>query len=580
MRHQTAADMLGVTRETISHWMAASDEDAAARLAHDGWRCSPAAERMLGDGGFAEFRATFFMDERGEPYLTPVVHVRWIGAVLEAIQGGRRQLILSPPRHGKTALLIHFAIWLICRNPNIRIMWVGGNELIAKNAVGAVLDELENNRALVGAVLGPSRTFKPQSRTGKTWSSSQMTVGTRSGTGIKSPTLVAVGKGGKLLSRDADLIVVDDIVDNDSVESPAQREKDFTWLNTQLASRKEEHTAILVIGSRQHHQDLYSRLISNPAWSSIVEHAHDLLCELPSHPFRSPDEHVDCPVCAAHVDCMLFPEVRSFGWLQDQRASFGDDLLWEMVYQNLTRPDGADPVTLEHLQYCRNPGRRIGEIPPGCTLIAGHDPASAGMQGNVLWAVDPVTFKRYLVDLEEQKGGGTPGFRKIMREWDERYHCKLWIVETQNNNDAVSQDRDILEYTTRHGITVLSTFTTMHTKWSPDFGVPVQLALFRRRELDVDGVWRPAPLIDLPFGDETSREKIRPYEQQVMNFEPGAKNNGDLLMAGWFPETEIRNWRLSEQTVVEAAYDPVAYPFVAAGEEYTMDDMYSIAGVA
>ena len=40
-------------------------------------------------------------------------------------------MILSPPRHGKTELLIHFAVWRICKNPNIRIMWVGGNEDIA-----------------------------------------------------------------------------------------------------------------------------------------------------------------------------------------------------------------------------------------------------------------------------------------------------------------------------------------------------------------------------------------------------------------------------------------------------------------
>ena len=51
------------------------------------------------------------------------------------IENGGNLMILSPPRHGKTELLIHFAIWQICRNPNVRIMWVGGNEDIAKNAV-------------------------------------------------------------------------------------------------------------------------------------------------------------------------------------------------------------------------------------------------------------------------------------------------------------------------------------------------------------------------------------------------------------------------------------------------------------
>jgi hypothetical protein len=73
-------------------------------------------------------------------------------------------------------------------------MWVGGNEDIAKNALSAVLDVLDTNEELREAYCMPGTSFKPDNRSGKNWSQNQFTVGTRTVAGIKSPTMVAVGK--------------------------------------------------------------------------------------------------------------------------------------------------------------------------------------------------------------------------------------------------------------------------------------------------------------------------------------------------------------------------------------------------
>ena len=97
---------------------------------------------------FEDFRNRYFQTETGDQYETADFHQKWIASILKAIDEGGEQMILSPPRHGKTDLLTHFAVWQICKNPNVRIMWVGGNEEIAKNAVGAVVDHLEHNKNL------------------------------------------------------------------------------------------------------------------------------------------------------------------------------------------------------------------------------------------------------------------------------------------------------------------------------------------------------------------------------------------------------------------------------------------------
>ena len=83
---------------------------------------------------------------------------------MNTIENGGQRMILSPPRHGKTDLLIHFVIWLICKNPNIRILWVGGNEDIAKNAMGSVIDQLEFNELLIEEICGPGVKFKPKTK--------------------------------------------------------------------------------------------------------------------------------------------------------------------------------------------------------------------------------------------------------------------------------------------------------------------------------------------------------------------------------------------------------------------------------
>ena len=245
-----AASLLGCTSATVSRMLAAYKIDTRNQVAAEDWELSEGAKRALEN--FSNFRLRYFETELGEKYDTAPFHTNWINNIIDSIDNGKELLILSPPRHGKTELLIHFAVYQICKNPNVRIMWVGGNEDIAKNALSAVLDVLDTNEELQEDFCLPGTSFKPDNRSGKNWSQNQFTVGTRTVAGIKSPTMVAVGKGGKILSRDCDIIIADDIEDHQTTMQPGARESTRQWWTTTLSSRKEEHTAVVVIGSRQH----------------------------------------------------------------------------------------------------------------------------------------------------------------------------------------------------------------------------------------------------------------------------------------------------------------------------------------
>lgn len=212
------ADIFKISSAQVSRMYSAYIEDEETKTRREDWTTPKEAIKSL--KSFKKFRDRYFKTEQGVKYETPDFQDKWVMSIQKNIDEGGNLMILSPPRHGKTELLIHFAIWQICKNPNVRIMWVGGNEDIAKNAVGSVLEHLDSNQQLIEDFCGPGVTFRPKSRSGKNWSQTAFSVSTRTVTGIKSPTMVAVGKGGKILSRDCDLIIADDIEDFGSTAQP------------------------------------------------------------------------------------------------------------------------------------------------------------------------------------------------------------------------------------------------------------------------------------------------------------------------------------------------------------------------
>ena len=486
---------------------------------------------------FEDFRNRYFQTETGDQYETADFHKKWIGSILQAIDEGGEQMILSPPRHGKTDLLTHFAVWQICKNPNVRIMWVGGNEEIAKNAVGSVVDHLEHNEKLIQDFCGPGETFKPKSRSGKSWTSGQFTVANRTVTGIKSPTMVAVGKGGKILSRDCDLIIADDIEDHSTTIQPSAREQTRQWWTTTLSSRKEEHTAIVVIGSRQHPEDLYNFLLENPQMEKIVEEAHSTECVLPENDVE------------LHKDCMLWSSKRSYKWLLSRlqaAETTGGKAIFEMVYLNKAFVDGITMFDVEEVDMCRDVNRTIGQIPAGTQLIAGLDPASTGFQACFLWAVNTETGKMYMVDIENEEGGGIIQAKETIKKWYEKYHLAHWVIEENGFQRAIRQDKDLKEYCARMGI-YLEGHQTQKNKFDPIFGVGSMRELFKEE------------LISLPYGSAESETKSNIYRRQLIYFSTGASkqsgrnNKSDVVMASWFPMRVIR--RLQKERLAEVGLD-------------------------
>ena len=533
LKQADVAKKLEVHRDIVNKMHNAYRIDKRNEELQENWKIDKEAEKALKK--FSAFRDRYFQTETGEKYETADFHEKWINSILDAIKTGGEQMILSPPRHGKTDLLTHFAVWQICKNPNTRIMWVGGNEEIAKNAVGAVLDHLDNNEKLIEDFCGPGGSFKPKNRSGKSWSSGQFTIATRTITGIKSPTLVAVGKGGKILSRDCDLIIADDIEDHGTTVQPSAREQTRQWWTTTLSSRKEEHTAIVVIGSRQHPEDLYNFLLENQEMQTIVEEAHSSECVLPEDEVK------------LHKKCMLWASKRSYKWLLSRRRAAettGGKAIFEMVYLNKAFVDGITMFEIDDIDECRDVNRVVGHIPSGTHLVAGLDPASTGFQACVLWAANPETGMMYLVDIENEEGGGILQAKDSIKKWYEMYGLAHWVIEENGFQKAIRQDKDIKDYCVRQGV-YLEGHQTQKNKFDPIFGVGSMKQLFQEK------------LISLPYGNAESETKSNIYRRQLIYFSTSASRGksykSDVVMASWFPMRVIR--RLQKERIAEIGLD-------------------------
>lgn len=508
---------------------------------------------------FVAWRDEFFRLNTNRPYATKEVHKRWIKATLRTIYTGGRQLVLSPPRHGKTELLIHFCEWLICRNPNIRILWVGPNVDIAMNCLGQVRDILESHEALKAAYLPPGETWAPARKGAGLWARDKFTVGNRT-VYQKQPTMWATGVGGRILSLDADFIIVDDPADPDASYYPSGREKIANWFKVKLVSRKMMDTGLAMISSRVHPDDLYSELVEADNWEVLIDKAHDQsICGLTLW--------ADHSGLADPQACILFPELNPLSYLREQATDVGE-ALFEMMYLNQPRPDGAlifDPDLIR--EHCLDISRTLGisQIGGEYRLVAGLDPAARATQAAFLWAVhipektdDPRQKAEptyYMVDSETQQGGGIEGAEKIIRSWYEKYGADLWIIEDNSFQKVIFDHPAIKATATELGVIIRPT-STGPNKHDPDFGVAGMAKLFHEG------------LINLPYGDTESVRKVDAYIRQLVNFTgdtastaAGRKNKSDILMASWFPfATAIKKWLREAKHRKVVHRERISYP--------------------
>ena len=145
-----------------------------------------------------------------------------------------RSLIRVPAQHGKSTLMANiYPVWEISCNPNIRIILIMKTERDAKSYSDMIRAKLEDESTLLYKHFGPFQGASAGSNRQGMWTNLQFNVAKRQ---IKDPhfTMEFYGAGGPVLGHRCDLVIMDDVVTDDTAGTEARREDQRAWFREQV----------------------------------------------------------------------------------------------------------------------------------------------------------------------------------------------------------------------------------------------------------------------------------------------------------------------------------------------------------
>jgi hypothetical protein len=364
----------------------------------------------------------------------------------------------------------------------------------------------------------------------------------------KDPNLEAVGIGGQIYGKRADMIIIDDAV---TLSNANDFERQIKWLTQDVRSRLNPTGKLIVIGTRVAAVDLYKEL-RNPdrypgglvpwtylAMPAMLETNEDpdkwvTLWPYSDAPFDGQEE-------SDKTDEGLYPRWNGRNLYNERQAM--DASTWAMVYQQQDISDDAifDPVCVKgSIDGMRKAGRLVPSSPGhpkdlnGFSFVCGLDPAMVGDTAAVCYAIDRISHKRYIVDAIKITRPTPAQIRQLITDWTHVYAPSEWIVERNAFQSFLTQDEGIRQFLASRGV-LLREHHTGNNKWDAGFGVASMSTLFGTKQ--ADGKHHRDNLIHLP-SDQT--ENIKALIEQLITWSPTTKGKTDMVMALWFCEIRAR----------------------------------------
>lgn len=171
------------------------------------------------------------------------------------------QIALAAPRgHTKTTCFsVNYPLWEISENPNVRILLVSNAESQSQSFLRQIVGFIERDQNYVDYA-GQLKPLQPEK-----WTAREIIIN-RSNLKLKDPTISTVGIGGTILSKRADIIICDDILNFENSRTPEQRQKLKDWFHQVLLPVLTPGGRVIFVGTVWHPQDLLNELLADPGW--------------------------------------------------------------------------------------------------------------------------------------------------------------------------------------------------------------------------------------------------------------------------------------------------------------------------
>jgi hypothetical protein len=504
---------------------------------------------------FAEFRQRY-LHSRTFPHqqnLIDVIEGRppgWLHPSMKFEPGlaNNRILLNIPPNHAKSmTVTVDYVTWQVCQNPNFRVLIVSQTQQLAADFLYAIKQRLThpNYEALQQAyAAGVGFNSKTAS-----WQATRVTFGDElRESSEKDPNIEAVGIGGQIYGKRADMIIVDDAV---TLKNANEFEKQIRWLTQDVRSRLNPTGKLIIVGTRVTAIDLYKELRSEDRYpGGLVPWTYLAMPALLTTDDDPDKWETLWPASDAPFDGQIESDLNEDGlyprWngrnLYNERQAM-DASTWALVYQQQDISDDAifDPVCVRgSIDGMRKAGRLVPGHPghprdlSGFSVICGLDPAMVGDTAVVCYAIDRVSHKRYIVDAIKITRPTPAAIRQLIFDWTGLYQPSEWIVEKNAFQSFLTQDEGIRQNLASRGV-LLREHHTGTNKWDSGFGVASMSTLFGTKQFD--GKHHRDNLIHLP-SDQT--ENVKALIEQLITWSPTTKGKTDMVMALWFCEIRAR----------------------------------------
>jgi hypothetical protein len=447
-----------------------------------------------------------------------------------------RVLINVPPDHAKsTTFTVNYVVWLIHKDPDIRIVVVSKGAQLAKDFLYEIKLKLTSTQySDMHLRFAPEGSWKDKDGA---WTNDRIYVkGKNEGDGVqKDPTVQAIGFKGQIYGKRIDVLILDDIIDS---QNAREVEGQLRTINRDMASRLPPSDSgggglFAILGTRVAPMDIYRVLMEQ----------HDGDGRRVWTYFRQPAV-LDYGDGDSKTWQTLWPERWNGPALSTRRTDTG----WNLFFQQL---DVEDDMTFraEAVNASIN-GRRFpgpmteageGHRPGGMAglyIAIGLDPAASGNTAMVVAGLDRDTHKRWIIDGWNKPNAMSAEIIEKFKQFTDLYRPNEWVIEENAFQRFLAQLPEINDYARARGVRIRP-HQTQKNKFDADWGVQTMGPLFDScvQWSEERHRWEPTHqgLIELP---STRQNKwVNDLVQQLTIWQPvgmAQKQKTDLVMALWF----------------------------------------------
>lgn len=235
------------------------EEHLSQQLGTDYWRLTPATHAYrISSGAWI-----------------PAKHLQYISArIAYHVNKKNGRLIVSlPPRHGKSELLsVYTPVWIFDQDPRARVILASYGSDLATDFSRRVRDIIKADET--GDLRVRVRADKQQVANFLT---------------NQNGAMYAVGVGGPITGRGADLLLIDDYLKNaKDANSHTMREATYEWLISTALTRLEPGGSAVILATRWHMDDVIGRLLEMGGWEYIqfpaIAGENDIIGRQPGEP--------------------------------------------------------------------------------------------------------------------------------------------------------------------------------------------------------------------------------------------------------------------------------------------------------